>query len=53
VSFRLTGDEDVIALGHGVEVIDGEASVSGERALTLVRTRRASPADETLTLRRA
>ena len=54
VTFRLTGDEDRVALRHGVEVVAGTASVeTGKDGLTLVHARRTSPSDETLTLRRA
>ncbi|HYH11938.1 MAG TPA: hypothetical protein VD789_06245, partial [Thermomicrobiales bacterium] len=53
VTFRLAGDEDLVALRHGVEVVQGSASVEpGPDGTTLVRTLRTSPSDERLVLRR-
>jgi beta-galactosidase len=52
VTFRLMGDEDVIALRHDVVVIEGEADIAKEGGLTVVRSRRTSPSDERLALRR-
>lgn len=53
VTFRLTGDEDLIAFRHDVEIFAGGASAeSGKGALTLVRTARTSPSDDYLRVRR-
>jgi hypothetical protein len=53
VTFRLSGDRDTIALRHDVEIAAGAADVEQRDGMTLVRSRRTSPSDEHLTLRRS